>query len=59
MPQVVGTGINSSGGAGPVSAPVGNAQADAMRRAFKDTGRTPDEVDFVELHATGTSLLCC
>lgn len=27
-----------------------------MLKAFKQAGRQPQEVDFVELHATGTSL---
>ncbi|KAF9466964.1 polyketide synthase [Collybia nuda] len=53
--SVLGTGINSSGAAAPVSAPVAEAQADAMVRAYKGTGRHPSEVDFVELHATGTA----
>ncbi|KAK0447900.1 putative polyketide synthase [Desarmillaria tabescens] len=54
--SILGVGINSTGSAGPVSAPVADAQADAMRRAFAGTGRKPSEVDFVELHATGTAV---
>ncbi|KJA25964.1 polyketide synthase [Hypholoma sublateritium FD-334 SS-4] len=53
--SILGTGINSSGSLAPTSAPVASAQQEAMKRAFKDTGRTPSEVDYVELHATGTS----
>ncbi|KAK0480492.1 putative polyketide synthase [Armillaria luteobubalina] len=53
--SILGVGINSTGSAAPVSAPVADAQADAMRRAFAGTGREPSEVDFVELHATGTA----
>ncbi|KAK0189611.1 thiolase-like protein [Armillaria mellea] len=53
--SILGVGINSTGSAAPVSAPVADAQADAMRRAFSGTGREPSEVDFVELHATGTA----
>ncbi|KAK0216124.1 putative polyketide synthase [Armillaria fumosa] len=53
--SILGVGINSTGSAAPVSAPVADAQADAMRRAFAGTGRDPSEVDFVELHATGTA----
>ncbi|KAH7925399.1 polyketide synthase [Leucogyrophana mollusca] len=52
---ILGTGINNSGSAAPVSAPVAEGQADAMRRAYRGTGRLPTEVDFVELHATGTA----
>lgn len=51
--QILGTGINSSGSAAPVNAPVAAAQHDAMRRAWSQTEREPREVDFVELHATG------
>ncbi|KAF9541628.1 ketoacyl-synt-domain-containing protein [Agrocybe pediades] len=53
--SVLGTGVNSSGSAAPVNAPVAVAQADAMLRAYKGTGRKPEEVDFIELHATGTA----
>ena len=45
--------MNSSGSLAPVNAPVASAQADAMRRAFSYTDRLPQEVDFLELHATG------
>ncbi|KIJ47810.1 hypothetical protein M422DRAFT_248376 [Sphaerobolus stellatus SS14] len=52
---ILGTGINSSGSAAPVNAPVATAQRDAMQRAWKQSGRDPKEVDFVEVHATGTA----
>ncbi|KAG2335837.1 hypothetical protein BDR05DRAFT_920591 [Suillus weaverae] len=53
---VLGTGINSSGSLAPANSPVAHAQRDAMLRAFKQAGRQPHEVDFVELHATGKFL---
>ncbi|KAG1902324.1 uncharacterized protein F5891DRAFT_1127654 [Suillus fuscotomentosus] len=53
---VLGTGINSSGSLAPANSPVAYAQRDAMLRAFKQAGRQPHEVDFVELHATGTAI---
>ncbi|KIJ41950.1 hypothetical protein M422DRAFT_171681 [Sphaerobolus stellatus SS14] len=53
--SILGTGVNSCGGAAPVSAPVGDAQAEAMERAYKYTGRSPSKVDFIELHATGST----
>ncbi|KAG2139356.1 hypothetical protein DEU56DRAFT_980346 [Suillus clintonianus] len=53
---VLGTGINSSGSLAPANSPVAYAQRDAMLRAFKQAGRQPHEVDFVELHATGKFL---
>lgn len=40
----------------PANSPVAYAQRDAMLRAFKQAGRQPHEVDFVELHATGKFL---
>ncbi|KAF9477477.1 hypothetical protein BDN70DRAFT_994948 [Pholiota conissans] len=52
---ILDTGINSSGSLAPVSAPVASAQKEAMRRAFAKISRTPEEVDYVELHATGTA----
>ncbi|KIY47770.1 hypothetical protein FISHEDRAFT_44661, partial [Fistulina hepatica ATCC 64428] len=52
---ILGTGINSGGGAAPVSAPIARAQEDAMERAYHGTGHDPRQVDFVEMHATGTA----
>ncbi|KAK7062198.1 reducing polyketide synthase FUB1 [Favolaschia claudopus] len=52
---VLGTAVTTNGSAAPANAPVGDAQADAMRLAYKGTGRSPQEVDFIELHATGTA----
>ncbi|PCH36322.1 hypothetical protein WOLCODRAFT_108541 [Wolfiporia cocos MD-104 SS10] len=52
---VLGTSINSCGGYAPPGAPVAEAQRDAMIDAFRRAGRSPQEVDFVELHATGTA----
>ncbi|THH18839.1 hypothetical protein EW146_g2208 [Bondarzewia mesenterica] len=53
--SILGTAINSNGSAAPVNAPVAEGQADAMRRAYKGIKRKPAEVDFIELHATGTA----
>lgn len=57
FPQILGTGINSSGSLAPPNAPVAEAQVDAMRRAFSQANRNPSDVDFVELHSTGKRLL--
>ncbi|EED85042.1 predicted protein [Postia placenta Mad-698-R] len=40
---------------GPVNAAVASAQKNAMLRAFAQAGRRPCDVDYVELHATGTA----
>ena len=53
--QILGTGVNSSGSLVPANAPSAVAQRQAMQRAFRMAGRTPQEVDFIELHATGAS----
>ncbi|CCL98280.1 uncharacterized protein FIBRA_00274 [Fibroporia radiculosa] len=52
---ILGTGVNSSGSLAPVNAPVASAQQDAMLRAFAQAQRRPQDVDFIELHATGTA----
>ncbi|KAL6298078.1 polyketide synthase [Sparassis latifolia] len=52
---ILGTGVNSSGSQAPANAPVAAAQQDAMLRAFVQAQRLPQEVDFIELHATGTA----
>ncbi|THU83766.1 polyketide synthase [Dendrothele bispora CBS 962.96] len=52
---VLGTGISSTGCAAPAYAPVAAAQENAMQRAFKMAQRDPKDVDFIELHATGTA----
>lgn len=44
------------GSVGPVKTPIAESQAAAMVAAYKGIGRSPAEVDFVECHATGTSV---
>jgi acyl transferase domain-containing protein len=53
--MILGTSINSTGSLAPVSAPVASAQQLAMEAALRQAGRCPQDVDFLELHATGTS----
>ncbi|EPQ57833.1 polyketide synthase [Gloeophyllum trabeum ATCC 11539] len=52
--SILGTGVNSCGAQAPVNAPVAESQREAMRRAFRMARRSPQDVDFIELHATGT-----
>ncbi|KDQ18683.1 hypothetical protein BOTBODRAFT_154644 [Botryobasidium botryosum FD-172 SS1] len=52
---ILGSAINSAGSGSPVGVPVGSAQKDCIRKAYAQTDRQPQEADFVELHATGTS----
>lgn len=53
---VLGSAINSNGARAPLHAPSGPAQQDCILAAFKDAGRSPKDVDFVELHCTGTAV---
>ncbi|KAF5345622.1 hypothetical protein D9758_015137 [Tetrapyrgos nigripes] len=52
---VQGTAVNAAGSLGPPNAPVAEAQQDAMLKAFHRSKRSPQEVDYVECHATGTA----
>jgi hypothetical protein len=52
---ILGTAINSTGSLAPVSAPVASAQQAAMEAALRQARLSPQDVDFFELHATGTS----
>ncbi|KAF8154856.1 hypothetical protein B0H34DRAFT_540683 [Crassisporium funariophilum] len=52
---ILGTAINSTGSAAAPGAPVAESQRDAMIQAFQRAGRNPRDVDYVELHATGTA----
>ena len=52
--QVLGTAINNNGSDATPSKPSGKLQQQCIRDAFLNAGRDPREVDYVELHATGT-----
>ncbi|TFK24574.1 hypothetical protein FA15DRAFT_756455 [Coprinopsis marcescibilis] len=52
---IQGSAINSTGAGAPPGAPVAEAQCDAMVQAFSRASRQPSDVDYVELHATGTA----
>jgi len=60
---ITGTAVNAAGaadgatGSGPgrmITAPTQHAQAELMRAACARAGLSPDEVDYIEAHATGT-----
>jgi acyl transferase domain-containing protein len=53
--QVLGSAINSNGARAPLHAPSEVAQQECIRAAYRDAGRDPKDVDFIELHATGNS----
>ncbi|KAJ7628924.1 hypothetical protein FB45DRAFT_1004360 [Roridomyces roridus] len=52
---VLGSSVTSSGAGGPPGSPIPEAQAQAMKVAFARAGRAPNDVAYVELHATGTA----
>jgi nodulation protein E len=50
--ELVGTGMSSD--AGDIAAPSDIGAAAAMNMALRDAGMSPDEVDYVNAHGTGT-----
>ncbi|KAH8835100.1 polyketide synthase [Flagelloscypha sp. PMI_526] len=52
---ILGTGVSGNGSAAPPSAPVADGQREAMIRCFHGLNYKPEDVDFVEMHATGTA----
>ncbi|KAK6974313.1 polyketide synthase [Favolaschia claudopus] len=53
---ILNTSINSTGSAGPPKTPIPESQAAAMLAAYNTIGRSPLEADYVECHATGTTI---
>ena len=51
--QILASSINSNGNLSNLHAPSWSAQKECVIEAFAKAGRSPSEVDFVELHATG------
>ncbi len=49
-----GSAVNNDGGGETIGAPQQAAQEDVIRLAHERAGTTPDEVQYVELHGTGT-----
>ena len=52
LAEVVGYGFSSNGGG--ISQPSDEGSLIAMQRAMEDAGITPDEVDYINAHATST-----
>jgi polyketide synthase 13 len=51
---VKGSAVNNDGRSNGLLAPNPEAQADVLRRAYRDAGIVPSTVDYVEAHGTGT-----
>lgn len=53
---ISGSAVNHDGRSNGMLAPNPDAQADVLRRAYRDAGIDPRTVDYVEAHGTGTIL---
>ncbi|MBF6173467.1 polyketide synthase Pks13 [Nocardia blacklockiae] len=53
---IKGSAVNNDGRSNGLLAPNPDAQADVLRRAYRDAGIPPSAVDYVEAHGTGTLL---
>ncbi|MFI9247903.1 type I polyketide synthase, partial [Streptomyces sp. NPDC053086] len=49
-----GSAVNNDGGGDSLASPNRDAQAELLRRAYHDAGVHPGDVQYVELHGTGT-----
>ncbi len=53
---IAGSAVNHDGRSNGLLAPNPDAQADVLRRAYRDAGINPRTVDYIEAHGTGTIL---
>src|SRR5271154_5813485 len=53
---IAGRAVNHDGRSNGLIAPNQDAQAEVLRRAYKDAGIDPRTVDYIEAHGTGTIL---
>ncbi|MFF7938162.1 polyketide synthase Pks13 [Nocardia gamkensis] len=53
---IKGSAVNNDGRSNGLLAPNPDAQAEVLRRAYRDAGIAPSSVDYVEAHGTGTLL---
>ncbi|MDR7327568.1 type I polyketide synthase [Catenuloplanes sp. NPDC020197] len=52
---IAGTGVSNNGrGGASLAAPRADGQAETLRRAYRDAGIAPSDVDYVEAHGAGT-----
>ncbi|WP_433758090.1 polyketide synthase Pks13 [Nocardia sp. CA-135398] len=53
---IKGSAVNNDGRSNGLLAPNPDAQAEVLRRAYRDAGIAPSLVDYIEAHGTGTLL---
>ncbi|CAN5383646.1 polyketide synthase Pks13 [soil metagenome] len=53
---IAGSAVNHDGRSNGMLAPNPDAQAEVLRKAYKDAGINPGTVDYIEAHGTGTIL---
>jgi polyketide synthase 13 len=53
---IAGGAVNHDGRSNGLLAPNPDAQAEVLRKAYKDAGVNPRDVDYIEAHGTGTIL---
>ncbi len=53
---IAGSAVNHDGRSNGMLAPNPDAQADVLRKAYRDAGVNPRTVDYIEAHGTGTIL---
>ncbi len=53
---VAGSAVNTDGHKSGLTVPNPSAQIDLMKRAYKQAGISPDEIDYLEAHGTGTAV---
>ncbi|MFS8175523.1 type I polyketide synthase [Vreelandella titanicae] len=53
---VAGSAVNTDGHKSGLTVPNPSAQIDLMKRAYEQAGISPDEIDYLEAHGTGTAV---
>ncbi|KAJ7909504.1 hypothetical protein B0H13DRAFT_2272842 [Mycena leptocephala] len=53
---ILGSAVNATGSNMPLSVPSGHAQQRCIEEAYRRSGLSPRDADYIELHATGTTV---